>query len=54
MTSRSKVQHDNHYDMKPAHRPYAGQQNTVDATELDVDLETQVGDGLWRCFVDVL
>jgi len=26
----------------PAHRPYAGQQNAVDAAEFDVDLETKV------------
>ena len=36
------------------HKPNAGQQNTVDATKLDVNLETQVGNGLRRRFVDVL
>ena len=35
-------------------RPDRRDQNGVDPSQLDVDLETQVGQGLGRCLVDIL
>ena len=34
--------------------PRGWQENVVDAAELDVDLEAEVGERLWRCTSDVL
>ena len=34
--------------------PYAGEKNAVDATQLDVDLEAEVGQRLWCGLVHVL
>ncbi len=35
-------------------RPRGGHQNRVDAAQLHVDLQAEVGEGLWRCLVHIL